>query len=445
MSARPPARPVQTKITSLDGDPWLSLVSRPRAALVLARILGVGFAIVILALATVPWQQFSSAKGSVFAYAPEMRRQSIDAPITGRIDEWFVIEGALVEAGQPLVALSDNDPELMDRLRLQLDAHRLRVESLIQRRSALEERLRNVRESRTMSLTAADQRIDMARERMTAAQTDEAAAQARLEAAELNATRQGDLAGQGLASVRTRELADMELRQATAALDRARATRRAADSELRSLRAERERIALDANALIESAGSELRAAEVAEQDARISLTAFESQLARQETQVVVAPRRGRLQTIYHGAGGVQVSMGTALALFVPEQDDRAVELFVNGLDGPLVHPGRHVRLQFEGWPSVQFAGWPGLSVGTFGGVIDFVDPADDGRGRFRVVVIPDPNDYPWPEPHVLRQGVRANGWILLDEVTLGYELWRRINGFPPDLPAEARTQYGTSP
>jgi hypothetical protein len=28
----------------------------------------------------------------------------------------------------------------------------------------------------------------------------------------------------------------------------------------------------------------------------------------------------------------------------------------------------------------------------------------------------------------------VSGWILLDRVRLGYELWRQFNGFPPRLP-----------
>ncbi|MFM9068837.1 MAG: hemolysin D, partial [Planctomycetota bacterium] len=35
-----------------------------------------------------------------------------------------------------------------------------------------------------------------------------------------------------------------------------------------------------------------------------------------------------------------------------------------------------------------------------------------------------------PEAKLLRQGVRANGWVLLNEVSLGYEIWRQLNGFP---------------
>ena len=37
----------------------------------------------------------------------------------------------------------------------------------------------------------------------------------------------------------------------------------------------------------------------------------------------------------------------------------------------------------------------------------------------------------WPGNRWLRQGVRANGWVLLQRVPLWYEVWRQLNGFPP--------------
>jgi hypothetical protein len=38
---------------------------------------------------------------------------------------------------------------------------------------------------------------------------------------------------------------------------------------------------------------------------------------------------------------------------------------------------------------------------------------------------------PWPDgDRWLRQGVRTNAWVLLDEVPLWFELWRQMNGFP---------------
>jgi adhesin transport system membrane fusion protein len=85
---------------------------------------------------------------------------------------------------------------------------------------------------------------------------------------------------------------------------------------------------------------------------------------------------------------------------------------------------------------VQFVGWPELAVGTFAGTVAFVDSADDGNGKFRLMVVPDESEYPWPTPRFLRQGVRVKGWILLNRVTMAYELWRQLNAFPPMLTAE---------
>ena len=95
---------------------------------------------------------------------------------------------------------------------------------------------------------------------------------------------------------------------------------------------------------------------------------------------------------------------------------------------PLVREGDHVRLQFEGWPAVQFAGCPSVAVGTFGGSVVAIDESDDGKGKFRLQVRPDGE---WPSHRFLRQGVRANGWVMLQQVPLGYEIWRQLNGFPP--------------
>lgn len=127
---------------------------------------------------------------------------------------------------------------------------------------------------------------------------------------------------------------------------------------------------------------------------------------------------------------------TPLVTLVPDTAARAVALTIDGNDLPLVSPGEQVRLVFEGWPAIQFSGWPDLGRGTFGGRVAFVDATDNGKGGFRVVVVPDANSGPWPPEAQLRQGVRARGWVMLGRVRLGYELWRQINGFPALPPTD---------
>ena len=141
-----------------------------------------------------------------------------------------------------------------------------------------------------------------------------------------------------------------------------------------------------------------------------------------------------LRLTANGPGGSIVKAGDVLATLVPDTQDRAVELYLRGIDAPLVQVDQTVRLQFEGWPAVQFAGWPSIAVGTFAGRVALVDSAYDDTGQLRALIVPTAKE-PWPEGRFLRQGVRAQGWVLLSQVRLGFEVWRRLNGFAPSLPA----------
>jgi multidrug resistance efflux pump len=166
--------------------------------------------------------------------------------------------------------------------------------------------------------------------------------------------------------------------------------------------------------------------------ASAELARIETRLARQASQSIVAPRDGIIQRVLAPQGGVMVKAGQVLAVIVPETANRAVELTVSGNDAPLLSVGRRVRLQFEGWPAVQFAGWPSVAVGTFGATIAVIDPGAAEDGTVRIIVFPEDGES-WPDARFLRQGVRVIGWVLLDTVNLGWELWRQFNGFPPTL------------
>lgn len=182
-----------------------------------------------------------------------------------------------------------------------------------------------------------------------------------------------------------------------------------------------------------------------EAEAVQALANAQSRLSQQYTQRVTAPKDGRVVRTYAGASATFVKPGQLLADFMPADVVPAVELYVRGVDMPLVQVGQKVRLQFEGWPIVQFSGWPSQAVGTFGGVVSVVDPAVAPDGRLRVLVT-EPEDEPWPEEKYLAFGARAQGWVLLSTVTMGYEIWRQLNSFPPENPNRlmAPSQAGAS-
>jgi len=184
----------------------------------------------------------------------------------------------------------------------------------------------------------------------------------------------------------------------------------------------------------EQAHIALKNAQSAEAGVLASLTQAQSRLSRQSNQVIRAPENGFVLKLKSGGANLIVNEGDQLAEFVPEGEDLATEVYISGMDLPLVRVGSLVRLQFEGWPAIQFSGWPSVAVGTFGGKVLTIDPTVGQDGRFRVIISRDQNQ--WPAYRFIRQGTRVNAWVLLNSVPLGFELWRQFNGFPATLTEE---------
>lgn len=178
-------------------------------------------------------------------------------------------------------------------------------------------------------------------------------------------------------------------------------------------------------------------------EARAKLSRVDVALNRQSVQLVRAPRDGRIQSINAAAGATLVSAGDQLATIVPEVPVRVVELMVDGRDVGLIRPGRHVRLAFEGWPAIQFSGWPSVAYGMFDGRVRSVDFSAQSNGLFRVLVEPAPGKNPWPSADYIRLGAKVRGWIQMETVRVGYELWRQLNDFPLEFRRPAKEEETT--
>jgi len=89
-----------------------------------------------------------------------------------------------------------------------------------------------------------------------------------------------------------------------------------------------------------------------------------------------------------------------------------------------------VRIQFDGWPAIFFSGWPNASFGTYAGKVVAIETFISDNGKFRILIAPDPEGEPWPEN--LRVGSGAYTIALLEDVPIWYEMWRQLNGFPPN-------------
>ena len=173
-------------------------------------------------------------------------------------------------------------------------------------------------------------------------------------------------------------------------------------------------------------------------EAQANLARTNVSLSRQSNQLVVAPRDGFIQSINGGDAATYINAGDILATFVPENSERVIEVFLDGRDVGLVQAGAPARVQFEGWPAVQFSGWPSVAVGTFAGEVIAVDQSAQVDGRFRVLIKERivEGEEPWPAERYVRFGAAGQAWVLLETVPVGYEIWRQLNNFPPELPGD---------
>lgn len=418
------------------------------------------------AMLLVPWRQSIRGEGAVIAFDPFERPQPVQAPVKGRVAERGegVAENAYVEKGQLLFRIEDQDPLYLSRLEQQVANSRSELEvaesRLLQAQGLRDnnqrivrvtrDELEAMRTARDELVAAYDRFVEQAANKLAAEKSKLTANEAKLWQAEADYKRKMQLFEEGIESQLKAQESEQKYKDAEAYVQVASQEVENARNGVEGKRREREAKRQEWEAKINKVASQLEKAraDVAKAEIDINKTAEEinqkktklldqqRKLAVQQTQDVRAPRDGYIMNLAVFDSSSIVKPGDQLCRIVPKTENPAVQVWVAGNDAPLIAPNkqsRHVRLQFEGWPAVQFSGWPSVAVGTFGGQVALVDPTDNGSGKFRVVITPDPSSEPWPEYPYLRQGVRANAWVLLDEVSLGYEIWRRMNGFPQSL------------
>ena len=424
---------------------------------VLLVLLVIGFGFVSVA----PWQQSVQGSGEVIAPNPKDQPQAIQAPIKGRIKEWRdgIELNAQVTEGQIIAEIVDIDPDLLERLEAQVEAGEAQVAAQVlvvkasERNVDAAKRIVRSQEALLKSYTsameqiiaAAEAGVASARNKIDAEKQQREEYEAALSQLKIDYDRQKELFDRKIVAAATFQLAERKYLETKAKIARTTEKIKSAENDLIEKERERDGKAQKAQAEVDYASASLEKSigDIAKTEgeaakastelekARKSLLETKTKQARQMSQVVTAPFAGQITYIAPNQGTKFLKEGDDLCIIVPTTSKRAVEILLDGNDAPLVGPKDHVRLQFEGWPAVQFAGWPSVAVGTFGGEVMSVDATDNGKGKFRVLVKPHDDENPWPDDRYLRQGVRANGWVLLERVPLWYEIWRNMNGFPP--------------
>jgi multidrug resistance efflux pump len=415
----------------------------PTASRTLARWVG-GLGLLVLLAGFLPWTQNIRSTGKLTTLRPQDRPQTVPSTIGGRIKTWRVQEGQLVQKGDTLaeiVEIKDKyfDPELLARTREQLEAkisglreNTAKTQALGSQQVALRQALQASLAKARNKVRQADLKVRSDRAELIAARADYAIAARQLE-------RQEFLYKQGLKSLTELEQRRLKFQESTAKLQAVQNKLGASRQDSASARIELLSLDAEYGDKLAKSESDRRSATGYQFDTEGQIAKMRNELANLSIRAgyyfITAPQTGYVVRALKEGQGEIVKEGEDLVTLMPANPRLAAELYVKPMDVPLLRVGRRVRLQFDGWPALVFTGWPGSSFGTFGGVVQVIDNIDS-QGQYRILVTHEPGTEPWPAP--LRVGSGVYGWALLDDVPVWYELWRQINGFPPNYVGDAK-------
>ena len=434
------AHPLQAYERQTQLKSWTA-VKIPKKLYTSVRLVLGFFLVFILILAFIPWTQTITAQGQLSAYSPAERPQEMHAPLEGRITTWHVNEGMMVQKGDLILELMDVDPkflapDLLLRLDQSIQALEERRETALTRSRLLEKQIEEMAQLTDVATRSAGSRVQEAFRRIQSVEQRTAAAKVAAKTAQLNLQRSYLLEGEGLISRRELELAiqaeaaaQAELKASDAALQEVIQSRQALTHARAQIEAELVQRILAIRSQRAAALGE--AANAWKELADLALTRSNAAQRRAASRIT-APIDGTVVRIARIGPGEIVHQGDSLFTIVPDTAIRAVEMWTEALDAPLLKPGRKVRLLFHGIPAIPLPSWPELMAGTFDGQVLVVDQVSDSQGRFRFWVVPDSESSIWPPQNQIRQGTQVIGWVLLNRVPLWYELWRRVNLFPAD-------------
>ncbi|TGE08615.1 HlyD family secretion protein [Hymenobacter fodinae] len=413
-------------------------VQTPTAGRTLARWLG-GLGVIVLLAGFLPWTQNIRSSGQLTTLRPQDRPQTVPSTIAGRIERWHVREGQQVKRGDTLVSIVEIkekyfDPELLQRTREQLAAKIASLEENRGKTVALGDQQEALRSGLRVSLDKARNKVSQARLKLNSDQAELRAADNDFNIARQQLARQEALYQQGLKSLTELEQRRLKFQESTAKRQSAENKLGVSQQELINAQLELSSLQAEYQDKLAKSESDRRSATAYQFDTEGQIAKMRNELAnlsiRSGYYRITAPQDGYVvRALKQGLGEI-VKEGEAIVTVMPNTPALAAELYVKPMDIPLLRVGRKVRLQFDGWPALVFSGWPGTSFGTFGGRVAVIDNIDS-QGQYRILVTPDPDLEPWPKP--LRVGSGVYGWALLDNVPIWYELWRQLNGFPPNF------------
>jgi len=398
-------------------------------------LLGIIFVIILF----LPWTQNVRAPGELIALNPEQRPQTIQSVIAGRIEKWYVVEGQFVNKGDTILRISEVkddyfDPNLLGNTQLQLDAKEFSRLSYDEKVKALEGQINALETALKLKISQAQNKVQQNILKVTSDSIDLQAARVNFDVAKEQYERFKSLYEEGLRSLTDLENRNLKLQESQAKVISQENKWLTSKNELINSKIELNSIQADYKDKIAKANSDKYTALSGKFDTEATINKLQNQYNNYEIRNtfyhILAPQDGYVTQAQQVGIGETIKEGAQIVSIMPAVYDLAVQMYVRPIDLPLFEKGQKVMMQFDGWPAIIFSGWPGISFGTYEGEVLAIDNFISTNQLYRVLVKPKQSSHPWPEQ--LRVGAGVRTLTLLKNVSVWYEIWRQINGFPPD-------------
>ena len=399
----------------------------------------IAFAIFGVILAFLPWTQTITGSGQVTTLTPDQRPQTIQSVIPGRIEKWFVREGDFVKKGDTILEISEIksdyfDPELVARTNDQIQAKSSSVLSYDEKGKALNRQIVALNSEAGFKLKQAENKLIQSRLKVKSDSMDLEASKTNLSIAQRQYDRTVELQKEGLKALKDVEEKRLKLQETQANIISQENKYLASQNDVINAKVEISSVQTTYDDKIAKAQSDLYTAQSSQFETKAQVSKLENAYSnykiRDEMRYVRAPQDGYINKALRSGIGETFKEGEELVGIMPSQYDLAIETYIQPNDLPLMHVKEKVRVQFDGWPALVFSGWPDVSYGTYGAKVVAIENFISANGKYRVLLAPDPSDKQWPSE--IRVGSGAFAIALLEDVPIWYELWRNVNGFPPN-------------
>jgi len=395
--------------------------------------------LVTIIILFLPWTQNVRAPGELIALNPEQRPQTIQSVIAGRIEKWYVVEEQFVNRGDTILRISEVkddyfDPNLLGNTQLQLDAKEFSKLSYDEKVKALEGQINALETALVLKLSQAQNKVKQNILKVTSDSIDFQAAKINFDVAKEQYERFRSLYDEGLRSLTDLENRNLKLQESQAKVISQENKWLTSKNELINSKIELNSIQADYKDKIAKANSDKYTALSGKFDTEATINKLQNQYnnyqIRNSLYHILAPQDGYVTQAQQVGLGESIKEGAEIVSIMPSVYDLAVQMYVRPIDLPLFEKGQKVMMQFDGWPAIIFSGWPGISFGTYEGEVLAMDNFISDNQLYRILVKPKYSAHPWPEQ--LRVGAGVRTLTLLKNVSVWYEIWRQINGFPPD-------------